>query len=174
MRLKTFAVLAAVILATRSAFAVTYSDNNPADVWLNAFNPSYTGTFDLVGDGYNPATQQVYSAVATFTLWDGVLSESWNLTLGGEAFLSGGSFSSVINMGGGVFGSALVDLSTDGILSYTITRTSGEFWLTNASLVANAGPSGAGSVPDGGQTSLLLASGLVALGALRRFRKSAS
>lgn len=153
-----------------SVQAITISDNNPADTWINALNPSYTGTFTL--SPYNPLTQQVNSAFVEFLLWDGLLSETWTMTLDGGAFSSGGSFSGYFSFGGGVTGSALLTLSDTGALSYTISRGSGEFWLKNAYLEAEVGPRAPGGptgVPDGGSAVLLLSLGLGALAAARRF-----
>lgn len=169
--------LAAALLCASSASAVILTDNNPANVWLNGLNPSYTGNFTL--SPYNPITQQVNSATVTFTLWDSILfggTESWTITLDGGAFGSNGSFSGFFNFGGGVTGSALVTLSSTGALSYTVSRNSGEFWLKNALLEADVGARGPGngaSVPDHGSTVLMLVGGLLALGALRRGRFAA-
>jgi hypothetical protein len=165
--------LAACLISAHSASAITLSDNNPADTWINILNPSYTGNFTL--SPYNPLTQQVNSAFVEFTLWDGIVlggAETWTLTLDGGAFSSGGSFSGFFNFGGAVTGSALVTLSDTGALSYTISRNSGEFWITNAYLEAEVGargPGGANGVPDGGSTVLLLGAGLMGLAAVRRF-----
>lgn len=64
----------------------------------------------------------------------------------------------MITLSDSVVGSALFDLSADGIVSYTITRNSGEFYLRNATLTAVAGSN---SVPDNGVTIVLLGMSLI-------------
>ena len=155
------------------ARANTYSDNNPADVWLNVFNPSYTGQFTLAG--YNPAAETITSASATFTFWDNSLwldqGESLTVNMGGDLF-SSGSFSKTLYLGGtdSVI-NAWGILDSTGVLSYTVSLTSGiltEFWLKNASLTVEA--TSRNSVPDAGATSILLGLGVIGiLGAKRRF-----
>jgi hypothetical protein len=153
------------------ARANTYSDNNPADVWLNAFTPSYTGQFTLAG--YNPAAETITSASAIFTFWDNSLGfdqgESLTVNMGGDT-LSNGSFSGTLNLGGSVV-NAWGILDSTGVLSYTVSLTSGiltEFWLKNASLTAEA--TSRNGVPDAGATSILLGLGVIGiLGAKRRF-----
>jgi hypothetical protein len=172
-------LLAAIVglLVAGSGYANTYSDNNPADVWLNALNPSYTGQFTL-GSGYNPAAETITSAFAQFTFADPFgLSESLNVDLqGGQYFGSSGSFNTALVLSGAIVGNAWGILDSTGALSYTVSITSGgftEFWLTNANLTVGTTTRGNGnsnSVPDAGATSLLLALGVIGIvGAKRRF-----
>lgn len=162
---KTLLGLIASLLVAVGAQANTYTDNNSADVWLNANNTSYTGTFTLAG--YNSAAETITSAQATFTFWDSLAfggSESFSVNMGGDGF-SHGSFYWDLSIGQAVI-SGLSILDSTGALSYTITRTSGEFWLTNASLTATTA---ARNVPDAGATSILLGLGVLAMvGAKRR------
>lgn len=160
---------AALMGLSRNALATeyTFEDNNPANVWLNALNPSYNGQFNLTDYGFNPATMEVTSAVAEFTLWDWLLQESFKISVEGTEFASGGSFSGFISLGGNVVGSLLANLNDDGILNYTVTRESGEFWLKHARLTAQAEDSSS-SVPDGGATVALLGLATFGLGMLRR------
>ncbi|MCC6821338.1 MAG: VPDSG-CTERM sorting domain-containing protein [Verrucomicrobia subdivision 3 bacterium] len=164
----------AALLGGSSAMAITYQDNNPADVWLNAFNTSYSGQFTLAG--YNPGIETITSAVATFKLNDAFGGrEGYNITVEANPFLSGGSFATslfgTITVGSGITGNILGILDATGVLDYTITRTSGEFWLTNARLVAQASTrtgTNPTSVPDGGTTLAMLGMGLVGVFGLRR------
>lgn len=172
-----------------SAQAISFTDSNPADVRLDAnsalnvfgvwvpnplYNPSYTGNWDLLNEGYDPATQQINSAVATFSLNDANgRSESYTITIDGDTFLSGGSFSTTtfgtIDFAGGVVGDALITLDSTGLLSYTVTATSGVFWLANAALTADVSARESnGHVPDGGLTVAMLGIGLAGLGRIRR------
>jgi hypothetical protein len=156
MKMRILALLACGSLLT-VARANTVSDNNPADVWLNVLHPSYSGTFDLVANGYKPGTEVIDSAVATFLFGDlAGGSESFRVTLD-DMNLPGSDIPwlGTLTLGGEVIGSALMDLQADGILSYTITRERGEFQLLNANLTAQT------HVPDASATA-----GLVGLGAL--------
>jgi hypothetical protein len=160
------------LLCAANANATLYVDNNGADVWLNANNQSYTGQFNLTDYGFNPATEQIVSANACFTLFDLFGRESYDILIDGTSLFSGGSFCGLINLRTGITGSLLASLNVDGILNYTIQRTSGEFWLTNARLTASTGSNGGGCpnnrVPDGGTTMALLGLGILGLAAVRR------
>jgi hypothetical protein len=168
--MKKILFLASIVvgLLAANAGAKTYTDTNSDDVYFSSLGgvSSYTGSFNILNDGYKPATEQVYSANADFQFWDifgG--SESLTVALGGSPFEQTGSFSGLITLSDSVVGSALFDLSSDGIVSYTITRTSGEFYLTSATLTAQAGSR---SVPDGGVTLALLGMSVVAVVGIQR------
>lgn len=159
------------VLVAVCARANTYTDNNPADVWLNAFNPSYTGQFTLAG--YNPAAETITSAAATFTFWDSPFrdaGEAFTVTMGGDN-LSHGSFTGQLVLNDTIV-NAWGILDSTGVLSYTVSLASGsglfnEFWLTNAKLTAETTARG---VPDSAATSLLVGLGAVGIiGAKRRF-----
>ena len=168
-KIRSLAALAFV--ACSSAFAVTITDNNPADVYINLLNPSYTGQFSLLDYGYNPVSQKVDSAVAQFVFWDPRYiggEESLSVTIDGAAFATNGSFYGVLTLGGSVVGNVLGNLSDNGVLDYTVSRTSGgisEFWLKDASLSAEV--SGR-TVPDGGFTVALLGLAFAGLGLVSR------
>jgi len=168
MKKLLFSTLVSLLVAV-GAQANTYTDNNPADVWLNLFNPSYTGQFTLAG--YNPAAETITSASATFTFLDNPFrdfGESFTVTMGGDNF-SHGSFTGQLVLGENIV-NAWGILDSTGVLSYTVALTSGpltEFWLTNASLTAETAARG---VPDSAATSLLLGLGAISIiGAKRRF-----
>ena len=137
----------------------------------DAFQISYQdadGNADLVG--YNSATEQIYSATATFllydddplSLWDG--SEKVTITLGPSMFLNNENalFQFAI---GGVAGNALFDLDADGVLSYSIVATKGDFKAESGLLTVTAGPR---LVPDGGTTALLLGMSFLGIYAAQR------
>ncbi|HEX2862234.1 MAG TPA: hypothetical protein VHN79_11365, partial [Lacunisphaera sp.] len=126
---KITALLTALLLTVSAARADFYSDNNPADVWINALNPSYTGEFTLAG--YDPVAQTITSAYAEFTFWDLVAGESIKIDLSGD-LLTHGSFSGWLPLSVGIV-NAWVTLDTTGALSYTVSRNDNsvlsEFWL---------------------------------------------
>lgn len=167
MKNALLAAAASLFIHVTTSFAGTYSDDNPANVWLNALHPSYTGTFDIASDGYDSTAETVLSAYAEFLFFDLVLNESLTVTVGGENFASHGSFFMFLTIGDDVLGSALLDLDADGILSYTITRASGEFWLKHASLTAITGPRTSQPVPEAGTSVVLLGLGLLGVGLAR-------
>lgn len=167
-------ILAGCLLLSGAAYAIPYDDLDIINVTLNSDHRSYTSTFNIVDDGYNPANQQVLDAYVRFDFSDpNHGSESLTINLGSTVFDTQGSFSHDIMIDGWISGTALFDLSVDGVLSYTITATSGEFKVDSAYLWANAG--GRCSVPDGGSTVALAGCGLLLLGVVGRrfgFRRS--
>lgn len=164
--MKSFSLFLALLLASVSlGRAASYFDNNPADVYLNILNPSYTGTFDIAAQGYNPGLETISSALASFELWDLALSESLTIKFGTETFASSGSFSGYITLSGSVVGTAFGTLDSTGILSYTVYRDSGAFWLTNARLDVETTPR---NVADTGSSIALLGSAIAGLAIIRR------
>ncbi|MBK9991194.1 MAG: hypothetical protein IPP19_10790 [Verrucomicrobia bacterium] len=151
-----------------SVQAVSYSDNNPANVWLNVLNPSYTGEFTLAG--YNPTTETITTASAVFTFADLIGSESFVVNLTGDV-LSQGSFFGVLALPTNIL-NGLITLDSTGALSYTVSRKTGEFWLTHASLTAES--TARRNVPDAAATALLLGLGVIGMvAAKRRFGSAA-
>ena len=169
---KTFLPLILSVLVVANASAITYSDFNLDLVYLGN-GDSFTDQFDITQYGqYDPKTEQVYSATAEFLLGDlptylGGGSETVTVSMGGSPFGSSGSFSGLITIGNSLLGSALFDLSEDGIVSYTVTAGNyGGFTLISSTLSAEAGV----RVPDGGFTLTLLGLSLLGiLGAQRKF-----
>lgn len=127
-----------------------------------------TGTFNLLDSGYDPTTEQLFGAVATFALWDPKLGqENLSISLGSSAStIWSGSIAFAVAVPGAVNGAALWDLGADGILGFTVNSTKGEAYVAAATLVANGGT----RVPDGGATLILL--GLAFIGILAIHRKS--
>lgn len=162
---KLSALLVSLLLAVGSTLkANTYSDNNPADVYINALHPSYTGEFTLAG--YDSSVETVVSGFAEFTLWDLQYlggSESVRISFSDQLFTSG-SFGGFITLGGGLSAAALFTLDTTGALSYTVSRNDNsiwsEFWLKNAYLEVQTAPR---NVPDSGATAAMLGLGLMGL-----------
>jgi hypothetical protein len=176
--MKKILLLASIVVGLLAANAgaityTTYTDTNSGDVYFNGLFGvnSHTDSFNITNHGYDHATEHVYSATAEFRFEDNFgFSESLSVVLGGSPFEQTGSFSNWITLSDSVVGSALFDLSADGIVSYTITRTDGEFYLRNATLTAVAGSN---SVPDGGTTLALLGMSVIGVfGFQRKFALS--
>jgi hypothetical protein len=184
IRLK-LAVMASLAISAVSAQAIQYTDLNLIGVKLDDSKPSYYGEFNIADWGYNSANQEVTSASVWFALADDATDVKDALDLKGyteTVKIDLGSASGYIGpvevdlaslLSGAVTGSLLVDLSADGILKYTISKTSGDFYIGFAKLVADATPKAPGSrVPDGGATAALLGLALLGLSAVRRKMRS--
>jgi hypothetical protein len=158
MKKLTIALLSALALVSVNSYATTFTDVNNANVYLNLLHTSYTGTWDIADKGYNPSSMKIDSATIEFLLWDGLGAEKYTITIAGGTYASGGSFAGTIAVGGSLenYANILADLSADGILKYTVSRNSGEFWLNKATLTAEAS-----KVPDGGATVGLLGLGML-------------
>ena len=172
-----------------SASALTFSLNQSDTHTFTAENSSswtYSGTLDLAGVGFNPATMDAISPV-TVTFWFNDISGSYttSLSLGGIA-LDSGNFSSDFTLSGGLSGTMLGDLNADGKINYTIVATNmsisggdderrvDKFQLTGERLVATYTNVSSNTPPvaDGGSTALLLGATLAGIGLVARRRKS--
>lgn len=173
-----------------SASALTFTLNQSDTHTFTAENSSswtYSGTLDLAGVGFNPATMDAISPV-TVTFWFNDISGSYttSLSLGGIA-LDSGNFSSDFTLSGGLSGTMLGDLNADGKINYTIVATNmsisggddderrvDKFQLTGERLVATYTNVSSNTPPvaDGGSTALLLGATLAGIGLVARRRKS--
>jgi VPDSG-CTERM motif len=175
-----FALLAAVLLSlAQAASAITWIDEDYGDPlkFLTSSSPSYSSTFNILYDGYNPATMLVTSAVVSFGFADDSFDtyEYVNVYLDGNLFIAGqevdGTHQTIPTSydwyHGSISGTLLAGLQ-DGVINYTVTVTSGDTYLKRAKLVAQGIYQPSRSVPDGGATALLLGFGLAGLVALRR------
>jgi hypothetical protein len=168
--MKTLILVAAITLAAVAsvkADPLTFTDNNPADVYLVVVaHPTYNGSFDLKPAGFVPGSMTVTSAYVVFTFWDLPLlggSEAGNVRwdLNNSLFGSFTSFSGEFTISGSLIsGSLLGQLNANGVLDYTVIVTRGETWLTNANLTA--------TVPERTTTALLVGLGAVAVAAVSR------
>jgi hypothetical protein len=186
---KILTAAAAGFIYVSSASALTFTLNQNDTHTFTAENSSswtYSGTLDLAGVGFNPATMDAISPV-TVTFWFNDISGSYttSLSLGGIA-LDSGNFSSDFTLSGGLSGTMLGDLNADGKINYTIVATNmsisggdderrvDKFELTSERLVAtytNVSSNSLG-VADGGSTALLLGATLAGIGLVARRRKS--
>ncbi len=88
-------------------------------------------------------------------------AETFSVSVGSNTLFSQGSFNiQLVLTSNGATASIEGILNSTGMVSYTIRRTTGEFWLDAAYLQATA-------LPEGGPDVALLGLGLVALGAVR-------
>jgi hypothetical protein len=174
------AFMAGVILLAPSASALTWVDEDNGDPlkFLRSWDPTYSSTFNILNDGYDPTTMQVNSAVASFAFADDGDStlEYVNVFIDGNLLINGQEVDGTHQnipvsydwYSGNLSGSLLAGLQ-DGVISYSVTITSGDAYLKRAQLVAEGSyRSTETSVPDGGSTALLLGLGLVGLVAARR------
>jgi hypothetical protein len=179
----SLAIAVAVSAATASAANLVWTDvdlEGPAYRYLTA-NPSwyqtsyYESSFNILNDGFNPATMDVSSAYVKFAFADDSSSDSgeWvDIKLGGnlrfdDVEVDGTWWNQAYDwVSGGLSGSFLADLQ-DGILTYKVKVVSGDTYLKEAKLIAKGDYS---RVPDGGSTVALLGAGLLGLLALKRRR----
>jgi hypothetical protein len=174
-KMKTLLAVVVSGLFAASAGATIYADlenylslSSPLGFQVKPSTP-LSGEFDLTDYGYNSVAEQVYGALVSFVLWDprgGTENVSISLVNPLSTIWSGSVWLALTL--DTVEGTALEDLSSDGILKFYVTASSGEAYVKGAALVAKAG----NRVPDGGVTLTLL--GLAFLGILGAQRKFAS
>ncbi|HEX8310133.1 MAG TPA: VPDSG-CTERM sorting domain-containing protein [Chthoniobacteraceae bacterium] len=173
--IKSLIAVLAVVLSAGNANAVTiYTDINiegvtfrPAGSLLGlpfAAVNTYTNSFDIGPAGFQPGSQTVTAANATFVFTDLFGTESFTLKVGTVPFLDVGSPGlpnlRITPLGNGLGFISLSDLNADGLIEYTIQRETGSFTLLSAQLNA--------TVPDGGSTAMLLGAAMTGMAALRR------
>ncbi|MGN6552718.1 MAG: VPDSG-CTERM sorting domain-containing protein [Verrucomicrobiota bacterium] len=169
-------IAAATLLGNHSASAMLITDVDfglPLAHLSASSNPSYSGTWDL-RSGFDPSTQQLNWAIASFLIIDDfdIRSETYSISLDGSGFSSGNAaFAFVV---GGVHGNTFMTLQQNGFLDYTVTATQGDFYLKQAGLVADVACGRTPThVPDGGTTIGLLGAALIGLfGMGRKFAKA--
>ena len=152
----------------------------PSGSTLNGFPgvQTFSDSFNLVPFGYQPGSSTLTSAFAIFNFSDdnnsGKLGtdpaqESVKVTFNPTQPFPGAGFTTwnggAITISGQVVGNAFLTLESTGMLSYRIDRnpsSGGDFFLTSASLTANA------NVPDGGATLSLFGIAMMGVAAARR------
>lgn len=141
---------------------------------------TYNGSFDLLSaltnPAYDPVTEQITSATATFKLIDLLgNNELVTVNLGGEFFATAQNFVSV-SLGGSP-GNVNLSLFSNNTLNYSIVSDPSSLvgtllyltqldFETGARTIDNGTPGT--RVPDGGTTMALLGFGLVGMGCIRR------
>lgn len=180
------ATMASLALSS-TASAITWIDEDNGDPLkrLTPSSPTYSSTFNILLDGYDPTTMVVTSAEAWFAFADGEndAAEYVRIYLGSpySPFMGpievNGTHNNIPTSydwrHGSLSGSLLVDLQ-DGIINYRVTVTSGDTYLKRAKLVAEGYEIPRRNVPDGGSTAVLLGLGLLGMGTIARRRVPAS
>ncbi len=148
---------------------------------------SYSNTFDITANGFNPLTMTIDSAVASFAFADDSSSdpEEWvDITLGGSLFINEEvdglhPYSSYAWYSDNLGLSLLADLQVDGKLSFKVqildtilsTRRNSnkveDTYLKVAKLVAKGHENPPHKVPDASNTVMLMGAAMVSLIALR-------
>jgi len=181
---KLLAVGALALAATapaQAALSWTDIDSGSPLKWLyhssNSSTSQYSSTFNLLNDGYNPATMHITSAKAWFAFADDNDSayEYVDITLDNLLLINDaevdGSHAAYDWRSAGLTGQMLFQLQ-DGVISYTVkllnTHGVNDVWLKVAKLKAYGDYK---QVPDASATVALMGLGLLGLAAARkRFR----
>ena len=170
-----------LLAAISASHAITITDSNSYGAGpsgqLIANGASFSDTWSLLPHGYAPGTNTITSAHASFTLFDNNSSNFYSISLDTSALVSGSNFSGAFNFGHSIIGISLGNLSSSGILRYTITNTSSaaalaagpQFRLRMATLTAEVDQ--VVGVPEYGATAPLLGIGIVGIAALRARRR---
>ncbi len=161
--------------------ALEYTDNISPIENLEAAE-TYSWTFDITTDGFNPVTQDVTSAVLSMDLRDD----------DGDNYLSF-DFEVAYLIGGGVFTgwevntgpidftlTSFTSLSNNGTVDVILGAAFGDFWLDSATLTAQATePVGSASapIPNPEPATVMLMgigiAGILGAGARKRLKKKA-
>jgi hypothetical protein len=175
---KIFGILLGFVgLGVVTANASLYYDVDILNTTLGPTRPSKSGTFNIAVQGYNPDAETIDWAGFAFTFLDTDNREDTVRISLGHDIIAYENISYGFNIFGGLLqGDALLDLSADGIISYTIRWVCGDpFKLLTASLIAESTANStlpSAPVPDGGATLAMLGLALLALEGTRRFTKA--
>jgi len=115
--------------------------SNP-DTVLNNGNPTYTYTHNLLDNGFILGTTNYLSGTLKIRLTDMTQEESGTITIAGQSIPTGNIADQTLNVdppAGTYFefslgAAALADLNTDGMLSVTIGRATGNFAFADSTL----------------------------------------
>lgn len=159
-----------LLLVCQKSNAISFEDLDILDQNLSVLGPqsSFSDTLNIAEHNFNPGWDTISSAKVIFSLYDdnqNLVSQGFNIELDGQVT----SFSVIgeaqLNL------NLLSSLNDDGILSYSVTATSGSFRLHSAQLIAEGSESDipTRNVPEGSSTLVLGSLALLALiGANRR------
>jgi len=157
-----------LLLACQQSKAITFEDFDTLNRSLSVSGtPTFGSELNIAEHNFVPGWSTISSATVTFVLYDDkqqMVTQGYAIELDGQAT----SFSVIgeaqLNL------NLLSSLNEDGILSYSVTATSGSFWLQSARLIAEGSEpeSPIRNVPDGGSTLLLGSLALLALIAAHR------
>ena len=178
-----FAIAATSLVLANSSSAITWVDRDPDSgngplKFLTENNRTFSSTFNILDNGYNPATMVVQSATVKFAFADDSANDAEEFV---NIYLDNTLFQAMLEVDGihpfssyawyqfSVTGAHLASLQ-DGILDYKVKlqNTSGtnDTYLKIAQLDATGTTR---SVPDHSSTIPLLAFGLMGLASLRQW-----
>src|SRR5690348_8715956 len=123
MNMKKFLLTSAMatvvmFLATSQSKAIQFTDLDIVNQELRATGPlsSYSGTFNIVDDGFIPGTHNVWAAGITFMLIDDMDTEGESFTINLDGILSTSQYTSFLVLNGTPVGiNLLASLNSDGI-----------------------------------------------------------
>ena len=156
------------------------SPSDPTGVWMDSGGayPTYSWTFDITTDGFDPVTQDVTSADLSLNLWDD--GYDYMLSLEFAYLVVGGGFMSVweVNTGPTDFTlTSLASLSDNGTVDVILGAAWGDFWLDSATLTAQATEPVGAPIPNPEPATVMLMgigiAGILGAGARKRFKKKA-
>lgn len=167
-------VAGGALLGSIDAKAITFSDFDSIQMNLTAVGGTslFAGDFNILDDGFVPGNYTISSATITFTLGQDFSSATSSFLINLDGIYDNSQFTSFVVLGTDQIGiDLLTSLNADGVLTYNISATSGDFWLESASLTAEADRNqldNRNPVPDTGSTLALTA---IAFSGLLLFRK---
>jgi hypothetical protein len=157
-----------LLFACQQSKAISFEDLDILDQDLSVSGPSvYSSILDIAEHNFDPGLDTISSARVIFSLYDdnqNLVSQGFKIELDGQAT----SFSVIgeaqLNL------NLLSSLNNDGILSYSVTATSGSFRLHSAQLIAEGSEpdSPTRNVPESGSTLVLGSLALLAFIAAHR------
>jgi hypothetical protein len=166
-------LVALAIMSSSSTYAADYSDYVNIETVIHSGNPSVTGTFNIADDGFNGTSESINWADVQFVVYDNDSNRDVvTMTVGGD-YAGSGSVRNGFNLfGGSLLGEALLDLSVDGIVAFTIHWLSGDAFRVSEAALSVQTTSNAQAVPDGGSTVMMLGLALLGFGTLHRKLKA--
>jgi hypothetical protein len=169
----TICLAALTVMLSGSTYAADYSDYINIETVLHSGNSAVSGTFDISDDGFNGTAESINWADVQFVVYDNDSNRDVvKMTVGGD-YTAGGSVRNGFNLfGGTLLGEALLDLSLDGIIGFTIHWLSGDAFRVSEAALSVQTISNAQPVPDGGSTVMMLGLALLGFGTLHRKLKA--
>ncbi len=160
------------------ARALEYTDIHIPSNGSLEFGETYSWTFDITTDGFDPVTQDVTSADLSLNLWDDGYDHMLSLEF--AYLVVDGGFMGVweVNTGPTDFAlTSLASLSDNGTVDVILGAAWGDFWLDSATLTAQATEPVGAPIPNPEPATVMLMgigiAGILGAGARKRFKKKA-